>query len=67
MTTHRWLGTVTALFAALIFVLCERAVSGAASRRPFRVALFVGAGLVSATGFFGGALIYGIDHYLEWQ
>ncbi len=63
MTTHRWLGTATALWAALIFGLCERAYSGTASRQPFRLALFAGAGLVSTTGFFGGALIYGLDHY----
>ena len=24
---------------------------------------FIGAALVGATGFFGGSLIYGIDHY----
>jgi hypothetical protein len=25
--------------------------------------LFLTAGLVGATGFFGGALVYGINHY----
>jgi hypothetical protein len=27
------------------------------------VALFISAFLVTATGFFGGAMVYGIDHY----
>jgi uncharacterized membrane protein len=67
MTTHRWFGTGTALWSILVFVLCERVFGGAeintASRKHFRIALFVGAGLVSVTGFFGGALLYGIDHY----
>jgi len=63
MTTHRWFGTGTALWSALIFVLCERAYAGRAPRQPFRLALFAGAGLVSVTGFFGGALLYGLDHF----
>jgi hypothetical protein len=29
----------------------------------FRVALLVVAGLVSITGFFGGAVVFGLDHY----
>ena len=66
MTTHRWFGTGTALWAAFVYVLCERAYAGAASRQPFRLALFTGAGLVSVTGFFGGALLYGLDHFTGW-
>ena len=30
---------------------------------PFRAVLFTAAGLVGATGFLGGALLYGLDHY----
>lgn len=29
----------------------------------FRAVLFTAAGLVGATGFLGGALLYGLDHY----
>jgi len=63
MTAHRWFGTGTALWAVLTLFLCERAYRGARSRRLFRVALFGGAALVTATGFLGGSLVYGLDHY----
>ncbi|MCB9838187.1 MAG: hypothetical protein H6813_02515 [Phycisphaeraceae bacterium] len=64
-TTHRWLGTSTALLTLLTLVLL---ISSSRSEKPsarlrFRVALFASAGLVGVTGFFGGALGYGIDHY----
>ena len=62
MTTHRWLGTSTFAWALLVLFLCERAYRRA-ERRAFRLALFAGAALVTTTGFFGGALVYGIDHY----
>lgn len=64
LTTHRWLGTSTAVWAIMTLVIGERAFRHPdASRTAFRACLFVGAGLVSATGFFGGAMIYGISHY----
>jgi uncharacterized membrane protein len=66
MTAHRWAGTATALVAAALLVLCERANSGSGSRNTFRAALFAAAGLVGATGFLGGSLLYGLDH-LAWQ
>jgi hypothetical protein len=63
--THRWLGTTTVACAGLVLVLSE------ASRRPdrrriricFRVTLVVAAVLVAVTGFFGGAVVFGLDHY----
>jgi uncharacterized membrane protein len=65
LMTHRWLGTSTVACAGLVLLLSE------ASRRPerrrtrmcFRVTLLVVAVLVSVTGFFGGAVVFGIDHY----
>jgi heme A synthase len=62
---HRWLGTATVAGAGLVLVLSER------SRHPdrqrtrmwFRVTLFLVTVLVSATGFLGGALVFGLDHY----
>ncbi len=65
MTTHRWLGTATASWALLTLIVGERAYrAGKDTRRgAYRVLLFVGAIAVLVTGFFGGAMLYGIDHY----
>ncbi len=63
MTAHRWAGTSVAFWAAGLLVLCERANRGTISKTPFRVALLLGAVLVGATGFLGGSLLYGLDHF----
>lgn len=66
MTTHRWLGTSTAILALIVLGLSEshhRQPDAPARSRWYRGALFLSAVLVSATGFFGGAMTYGIDHY----
>jgi mono/diheme cytochrome c family protein/uncharacterized membrane protein len=65
LSTHRWLGTSTAAGAAVVLLVSEL------SRRPearrslmlFRVAVLCMPVLVLATGFFGGALVFGLDHY----
>lgn len=66
LTTHRWVGTATVAWSLLVLVLGER------SRRPgrppdgrgaYRFALFAGVLLVLGAGFFGGAMVYGIEHY----
>ncbi len=64
-TTHRWLGTSTALLTLLTLGLLIRTGRSdqARQRVVFRVALFLAAGLVATTGFFGGALVYGLGHY----
>ncbi|MCH7644452.1 MAG: hypothetical protein IH974_06400 [Myxococcales bacterium] len=62
MTTHRWLGTAASAWALVVLFLCERAYRRA-ERQAFRLALFPGAALMATTGFFGGALLFGIDHY----
>jgi len=65
LTTHRWVGTATAAGAMLSLYFSERLQW----RRPgngrglLRLALALVALLVSAAGFFGGAMIYGIDHF----
>lgn len=66
LMTHRWLGTATTFWACVILLTSElsrRYVHTRKVRICFRFLLFAGIGLVSATGYFGGALIYGIDHY----
>jgi mono/diheme cytochrome c family protein/uncharacterized membrane protein len=65
MMTHRWLGSSTIACAGLVLLISE------VSRRPdrgrtrlwFRVSLLVLAVLALATGFFGGAVVHGLDHY----
>jgi mono/diheme cytochrome c family protein/uncharacterized membrane protein len=66
MMTHRWLGTAVMACAGLVLVLTE--ASRAPGRRRtqiwFRVILLIVAALVLVTGFFGGAVVFGLDHYL---
>lgn len=63
LTTHRWLGTTTAALALVALVLGERAFRARGPRGAFRGVLFLVALLVLTAGFFGGAMIYGLDHY----
>jgi len=65
MTTHRWVGTAAVIWAVLVAALTFAVHRGATGRWEtcYRLTLFVGAGLVSAAGFFGGALVYGLDHF----
>jgi uncharacterized membrane protein len=64
---HKWLGTGVAVWGLLslgaaIFFECRE---GSAERQRLRGALLVGALLVSVTGFLGGGLSFGFDHY-KW-
>jgi uncharacterized membrane protein len=65
MTTHRWLGTTTAIWALITLIVGERSYRSAdPSRRAlYRPFLFISAIAVLVTGFFGGAMLYGLDHY----
>lgn len=64
LTTHRWLGTTTAAWSVLLLVVGERNYLRAdATRRRYRALLFLGATLVGISGFFGGSLVYGLNHY----
>jgi mono/diheme cytochrome c family protein/uncharacterized membrane protein len=65
MMTHRWLGTATVAWAGLALLLSEvgRRTNGQRTRTGLRVMLLVAASLALATGFFGGAVVYGLDHY----
>jgi mono/diheme cytochrome c family protein/uncharacterized membrane protein len=63
---HRWGGTLTTASAVLVLPLCEMSRCRPASglRTWFRIGLFGSAMLAMATGFFGGAATYGLDHYV---
>lgn len=72
LLTHRWLGTASAIWMLALLWACERSHrltppgTPAGARRGRRVYLFMlfgGAALVLATGFFGGAMVYGLSHY----
>jgi uncharacterized membrane protein len=62
LEAHRWAGTATLGFGVLLTWLVERAEAAGAIRTRVRIALVLQAVLVSATGFLGGSLLYGIDH-----
>lgn len=67
LAIHRWLGTGTALwFVALLWASEKARRPDNKSRSLYRFLLFGGTLLVTATGFFGGAMVYGLDHYL-WR
>ncbi len=65
VTSHRWVGTTTALVAVFTLLLSERLQwrHPEKGRGRLRFALSLIALLVSVAGFLGGAMIYGIDHY----
>jgi uncharacterized membrane protein len=63
MTAHRWFGTGTAVWAGGLLLITRQLDQSDALRSRYRLVLFAGAGLVSITGFLGGSLLYGIDHY----
>jgi mono/diheme cytochrome c family protein/uncharacterized membrane protein len=64
MGAHRLLGTCTVVLAASLPLLSETSQSGH-SRLGFRAMLLVSVCVVLVTGFLGGALVYGLDHY-DW-
>jgi mono/diheme cytochrome c family protein/uncharacterized membrane protein len=64
LTVHRWLGTSTAACAVVVLCLCEMSRRARSPpRRAFRLALLLSALVVLLTGFFGGALIHGLNYY----
>ena len=62
---HRWLGTAACLWAMALAVLLEWDTRRQRRRLLFRVALGIGALLVSATGHFGGTLVHGAG-FFDW-
>jgi uncharacterized membrane protein len=64
LTTHRWLGTLTATWSALVLVLSEvsHRQNSPRGRNTLRGVLLVAALLVMVTAFFGGAMAFGLHH-----
>src|SRR5690348_5050008 len=67
LQVHRWLGTAAGAGAVVLLVLSELARRrGGGAFMLFRAVLFLAVPLVVATGFFGGAMVYGIHEY-DWS
>lgn len=68
LSWHRWLGTVSGVWAVICAGLSvlSPCSQGSPERKQLRGALLVGALLVGISGFLGSALIYGLDHY-SWD
>lgn len=65
---HRWIGTATAVWGIFTAILCEMGHRRGPTPRlqnSFRLVLLVGILLVSAAGYLGASLIYGLDHF-KW-
>ena len=68
LETHRWLGTAGAAWLVLLAVVSEvsRRRPGGPWRGLYRAGLFLAVPAVAATGYFGGAMVYGLHEY-DWQ
>ena len=62
---HRWIGTSAGLAIVVCAVLCEvfYRTDKAALRSGYRVALGLSVVLICLAGYFGGTLVYGLNHY----
>jgi len=63
---HKWLGIASAVVALGAAGAAFKSRSCAGALKIFRVALFLGTGLVMATGYLGGEMVMGQDHLLKW-
>jgi hypothetical protein len=60
---HEILGITTCVVAAATAVMSEVSRRRTAWRRWYRWGLLAAAVVVSATGYYGGILVYGVGHY----
>lgn len=66
LAIHRWLGTSTVVVSLLAWGLGEaswRQPAATGARARYRFVLLLAAVMVLSTGFFGGALVFGLNHY----
>jgi mono/diheme cytochrome c family protein len=64
LTLHRWMGTMIAICTLIALVLVEVSCRRwPLARGTYRLTLIFSASLALATGFFGGALIHGLNYY----
>jgi uncharacterized membrane protein len=62
MDLHKWIGLGATGVAVAAAFLTIKAKTCAGSRLGLRLALFLGTGLVLATGYLGGDLVFGENH-----
>ena len=64
-SVHRWLGTATALWSIVVLVSfgASRSPARGGSRTWFHISLVIAAALVTVASFFGGAMVFGLNHY----
>ena len=65
LALHRWLGTTAGWCAAAIALVSERDCRRGRRSVLFRVLLWSGTLLVTATAHFGAMMVHG-DHFLDW-
>jgi uncharacterized membrane protein len=63
---HQWLGVSSTIVAVIAALAAIKAKSSSAALGALRVALIVGAGLVLATGYIGGELVFGEGHLFKF-
>jgi uncharacterized membrane protein len=64
---HRWLGTASLLLLLMVLWTSESArrssVESPGAWKRYRMLLFGGTLCIAVTAFFGGAMVWGLDHY----
>ena len=65
LTAHRWLGTGSSVLLVLLLVFSKGSnhPGFGRTRMWFQGTLFLSTALVLLTGFFGGAMVHGLDYY----
>ncbi len=64
LAAHRWLGTALSVALCLVTALMLRADRrGGTAVRNYRIGLLLTVALTGSTGFLGGAMVWGLDHY----
>jgi uncharacterized membrane protein len=62
---HQWLGVASTVVAVVAALAAIKAKSSLGALRVMRGALILGAGLVMATGYIGGELVFGENHLFK--
>jgi uncharacterized membrane protein len=62
---HKWIGITSTVAAVTAAVLVCNSAGSPRARATLRLTLFLGAGLVTATGYLGGELVFGSNHLFK--